>query len=366
MIANSEFSHFLAAAITTESVQFLIEKVYVYTRQEFLLQPLSIWNCQFRDFRVFENGGAFAANHDVELSNVLFRNSTALKGGCFFAKSAVSCVYCSFLESQGKLGGGFAAVGEKEPVVIKECVFSQLEATRSAGFHALGSVCVESTNFTRTTSESETGAFETNGSIEVEFSRFVYTGARTENGAIVLRDSGRVTIKDAFFGHCSHRTSVENAGAAVFAQNVTGGSEITHCHFVDSRRGAGHTIAIVIGGPIHIRSCCFSDAKDAEIWAKDAVVSHAKCSFQGECPSDEMPYPADIGFRKGRSPTYTAVGSYLAIQPDPPKRKLFSHGVQVLLVILGFTGALLLQYFVEAVIQAVITRPTLKGTRGVL
>jgi hypothetical protein len=362
----STFSHFLSSAITTSSVQFLIQKTYVFTRQLFEDQPLSIWNCQFRDFRVFENGGAFSAKYSVDLFNVCFQNATARHGGCFFTTSSVHCVYCTFQQSKGALGGGFAGSAYFAPITIEHSLFAQLDGTASAAFWSggRGPVCIESTNFTQTRSESHSGAFESNGSASIQFSRFMFTTARTQNGGIRLNLFANVSIRSTVFNHCSHRATVKLAGAAFFAQEVSEGSQIVDCAFVNSQRGQGCTIAVAAGSLLVMR-CCFSGERAVELFVSDGTVNDQNCTFNVRCVEDKMPLLMDLGFREGRSPTYMGAASRSRTAVSSTRRPLSRAG-QVTIGSLAFIAWILLESLIGVVVKGLFGWAAPKNVRVVL
>jgi hypothetical protein len=312
--SHCSFSKFLDSAIKADSSLFLINKIYVFCPQEFGLEPIVIWHCIFKDFHSPTSGGAFWANFSVSCFNVYFENCTASKGGIFYTCSSVDCVYCTFYKSKSNSGGAFfvnpRVLEEFTGVSLQLCQFSELTADSRAGFYRTGPGPLEinRVNFTNLKASISSGAFESVGSdISIKFVIIQQTRAAADNGGIVLENAINLTISHTIFEECEHSGKTELAGAALYVTEAGPKSRLDACYFINSKRNRGHTIAFNRGGTIHVDNCCFSGAKEQEIFASHASVVDSKCRFSSNCERPQNIVPDDIGWRHSRSPTYQFV-----------------------------------------------------------
>jgi hypothetical protein len=319
-ISHSSFTHFLHSAIAFSATQWLLDKVYVFSRQEFELQPLSICHCRFADFSVEEDGGAFWTPFSVDLFNVHFQNSTAKNGGCFFSGSSVRCLYCTFQQSQAALGGGFAVIPKvPESLTISHSAFAHLKATSSGGVHFTGngSLDIHASNFTKTSSDSCGGAFESAGLVlNISFSLFV----KISTGVINLRGLQHITITNTIFDCFSQNSEDADTGAALTAQACEPGSAIHRCYFLPAKKSKGCVLSFEAGGPVLITGCCFTVTRLAALFTKDAAVDAKDCRFEAECNLSNLTWPTNVGFHRGRTPTYTAAPVLPTATPFPAEQ----------------------------------------------
>jgi hypothetical protein len=284
-----------------------MDTYYTYTRQEFGDVNLSVWNCEFHDFDVRDDGGALKVGRQLDLFNVHFQNCTAKNGGALFGCSSIRCIFTTFTQISSRNGSGLYQIGQT-PLSIDSSLFSLLEAHVAAGFYKLcGPAHLNGTNFTRMVSKENCARFESDGGeLSGLFLMCQMWYARKMNSGIVLNGHARIKIESCVFEKCRDKGDSSSVMFATGIQFCT----IQRCSFQVCE--GGYNIAFKNERRVIVADCCFSTSKEKAIQEGSGSVRQTNCRFG--CTAATFIANGDAGFRTGRPPTYRGC----AAQTRPP------------------------------------------------
>jgi hypothetical protein len=274
-----------------------MDRYYTYTRQQFGDGNLSIWNCEFHDFSVSEDGGALKADHQLDLFNVHFQNCTAKNGGALFGGASIRCIFTTFTQISSQIGSGFYQIGHA-PLSVNSSLFYRLEAGVAAGFYKLiGPAHLNATNFTRMVCQENCGGFESDGGeLSASFLMCQNWYARKMNSGIVLNGLQRIKIENCVFEKCRDKG---DSSSGLFAKDIQS-CTIQQCSFQICE--GGYNIAFKNASQVIVADCCFSSKKEKAIQGRHGRVQQTRCRFK--CIEATFIANGNAGFRNGRTPTY--------------------------------------------------------------